>query len=285
VTSASAFSRVLAICSATRNASVALLRDGEPALELWAARGRQHAESLLPLVDAVLRRCETNLSQIDGFALCIGPGSFTCLRVGLSTLKGLAFASEVPVAAVSSLEALAAASGDEAGRPVIGMLDAMRDEVYAAAFSQRDCRWIAQPGILPERVYDADELADRIPAHALLVGEGTRVVFERLRERLGTGIEEAAPVTCDAADATPGEAGLIGEPQPSEPSAATVGRIGHMILRAGQGVSAASLAPRYVRRAEAEVQRTNERFESPPDPAGRTAPNPRAGFDTTRKLS
>ncbi len=262
--------RVLALCSATRTASIALLRSGEVVQELWAAPRRHHAESLLPLLDEILRRGDCALDDLTGYALCVGPGSFTSLRVGLATVKGLAFGSDLQVAPVSALRSLAAATLGDGDRPVIGMLDAMRDEVYAAAYTGRAGGWAPLPQILPERVYTAEELAERIPADSLLMGEGAAVVCDRLRQLLGERIEIAHPAAVPEAGSdpgardAPGEArGLVGSPRPMEPSAAVVGRLGQRMLEAGEGVLADSLAPHYVRRAEAEVLRTNQRFEVP----------------------
>jgi tRNA threonylcarbamoyladenosine biosynthesis protein TsaB len=232
----------LAICSATRTASVALF-DAEALVgERSAATDRHQAESLLPLIDAVLREAGVQASGIAGYALCIGPGSFTSLRIGLSTLKGLAFGTDVPVVPVSSLQALAAEAQSDAGRPLVAMLDAQRGEVYAAAFSDRAQEWAPREDILPERVYDAEELAERIPATSVLVGQGAAIVVEALQERLGDEI-------------------MIDPGGSQEPRAHAVGRLGVPRLLAGKGVDAAGLAPRYVRRAEAEVTRTAKRFE------------------------
>jgi tRNA threonylcarbamoyladenosine biosynthesis protein TsaB len=237
---------LLALCSATHTASVALLRGRELVVELVADPGRHQAESLLPLVDEVLRRGDSSLGAVAGFALAIGPGSFTSLRVGLATVKGLAFSSDARVAAVSSLRAVAAGTGAgrDAAIPIIATLDARRDEVYGAAFGSGEAQWCSLGGVLEESVYSVEELAERVPERCLLAGEGVSLLGERLRELRGPGVELA---TEDS----------------GEPRAAIVGRLGAGILAAGEGRPAAELVPRYVRRAEAEVTRTRRRFEEP----------------------
>jgi tRNA threonylcarbamoyladenosine biosynthesis protein TsaB len=230
---------ILALETACRRPSVALLRGREVLAEVDAPEGRTGAESLLPGVDSVLRRASATLRDIEGFAVSIGPGSFTGLRVGVATVKGLCFGSGRPVAEVPTLAAVCAgaATTDE---PMVAMLDAQRGEVYAALYRA------AGPDTLPEAgdpvmgVYTPEELAPRLPERCRLVGEGLAVCGERLRELGGPQI-------------------VLGEPRAAR--AVDVGRLGQLLLARGEAVSAAALAPRYLRRAQAEVDRTGERFE------------------------
>jgi len=235
---------LLAIETATTQAGVALLR-GETVLgALESDAGQQHSEQLLPMVDALLREHSVGLDALEGFAVSIGPGAFTSLRIGLSTLKGLAFGSDVPVATVSTLEALAAAASPAAGGPpaaVAACLDARRGELYAGAWSVPGGE--AEP-VVEEGVYTPDELVGLLPEGSVVVGEGV-ALFEA---------EERARAA---------EAGVVVEPATSatRPSAVVVGRLGLAALARGEGRPAGELVPRYVRRAEAEVLRTSERFE------------------------
>lgn len=236
---------LLAIETATRTASAALLRGDEPVAEVHGDAGRAAAESLLPELDRMLRAQAVAPRELAAFAVSIGPGSFTGLRVGLATLKGLAFGSDAEVACVPTLAALActALRGD---RPVAALLDARRGEAYAAVYELGD------DGPLPrveEGVYGIEALAARMPSECVLVGEGAPLFGPELRERCGPGIEIAA----------------------GDASAAAVGRLGARMLARGEGVSAAEVVPRYVRRAEAEVKRTGEEFEPRPGPVERGA--------------
>ena len=226
---------LLAVETASRRASAALLRGAELLAEERAAAGRNGAESLLPCIDAVLTAARLELAAVAGFALSIGPGSFTGLRVGLATVKGLAFGIGRPVAAVPTLAVLARGAPPSAD-PVVALLDAQRGEVYAAHFPPGG----AEPAEPVEAVYTPDELAERLPERCLLVGEGVALCGERLRELRGPGVA----------------LGPSGDPR-----AADVGRLGQQLLDGGGGRDAAELVPRYVRRAEAEVRRTGRRFE------------------------
>lgn len=239
----------LALCSATRVASVALLEADKPVIEHAAESDRHQAESLLPLIDRVLRDADVRVDDLAGIALSIGPGSFTSLRIGVATVKGLVFGTAIPVFPVSTLRALAEASDranafDALDAPIVGLLNAQRGEVYAAGFAGRGGGFAPRDDVLPELVYNADELAKRLPSGCRVVGEGVAIVAERLRELRGDDIHYSS------------DAGR-------EPSAGSIGRLAVAQLAAGHGVEAADLAPRYVRRAEAEVTRISERFEPP----------------------
>jgi tRNA threonylcarbamoyladenosine biosynthesis protein TsaB len=232
---------LLAIESAVRP-GVALLRGDD----VCARRDCAHpaAETLLPAIAEVLAEAGVPLAEVDAFAISIGPGSFTGLRVGLATLKGLAFGSQRPAVAVPTLAALAEDS-PPGGGAVVAALDARRGEVYAAAFDPKTGGALAW---LPEGVYRAAALAEALPIPCRVVGEGAAIAGEALRAR-GAGVSlhpECAP----------------------RPEA--VGRLGQVLLARGEGVDPASLVPRYLRRAEAEARRTGVRVE--PGTIDRTRP-------------
>jgi tRNA threonylcarbamoyladenosine biosynthesis protein TsaB len=230
---------LLALETSSRTPGVAVLRGEEVLAEVGAAAGRTGAETLLPSVDAALRQAGLALDAIEGFALSIGPGSFTGLRVGVATVKGLAFGRRRPVAPVSTLAALARRAPD-VEEPVVALLDARRGEVYAAAYRlEGPARepTAVEPG---EGVYTPEELAPRLPPACVLVGEGVSLCGERLRDLRGAGVQ-------------------LGPAQ--DPRARDVGVLGLRLLARRRGVDAAALVPRYLRRAEAEVKRTGRRFE------------------------
>ncbi|MCH7600588.1 MAG: tRNA (adenosine(37)-N6)-threonylcarbamoyltransferase complex dimerization subunit type 1 TsaB [Myxococcales bacterium] len=233
----------LALCSATRIASVALLAGDKLVVEHAAETDRHQAESLLPLIDRVLQESEIRIDDLAAIALSIGPGSFTNLRIGVATVKGLVLGTRVKVIPISTLQALAEASSDTAA-VVVGALNAQRGEVYAAGFAGSDQGFAPREDVLPELVYSADELAERLPSGCRIVGDGALIVAERLREL------RSDEIRCSLDEVL-------------EPSASSIGRLALSHLAAGKDVAASALAPRYVRRAEAEVSRTAERFEPP----------------------
>jgi tRNA threonylcarbamoyladenosine biosynthesis protein TsaB len=122
----------LALDTALDACSAALLRDGVVLAEETRDIGRGHAEVLMAVVETVLDGARLGILDCDRFAVTVGPGSFTGIRVGLAAARGFAVAAGRPVVGVSTLEALAADAG--AAGPVLAVIDARRDEVYAGLF-------------------------------------------------------------------------------------------------------------------------------------------------------
>jgi tRNA threonylcarbamoyladenosine biosynthesis protein TsaB len=157
---------IIAIESASTDGSVALARpDGSLlAVDGWSADRRQGSE-LLPRLLALLAANGNRLGQATGIAVGVGPGSFTGLRIGIATAEALADGAGLPVAGVSTLQALLHHAPDAA----VAVLDARRREVFAEG-----------PGI-EAAAYRPDELAARLPAGAVVVGDGAlryRQTFE-----------------------------------------------------------------------------------------------------------
>ncbi len=229
---------VLAVESATSRLSVALLRGESLLAEGSPDVPGRHAERILPLVHAVLEEAGCCASDPDAFAVSIGPGSFTSLRVGLATVKGLAFGSGRPVVAVPTLEALAFATlSSGSPLPRVPLIDARRGEAYAAVFDVENGELAAR---VPDGLFSPAELAAVLPGSCLLVGEGAAIFGAELQALAGAGVELPASLEPDALAAR----------------AESVARLALLRLRAGD-VADSLLAPRYVRRAEAEVTRTN----------------------------
>jgi len=160
----------------------------------------------------------------------VGPGSFTGLRVGLATVKGLAMALDLPVAPVPTLDALAARL-PFAEAPVCPILDARKGEVYLSQY-----RW---DGERMAREWDylalpPEQAAGELSAPVILLGDGIEACRPWLA-RLGHEVHIAPPAQ-------------------RLPSAATVAQLGHVALAAGGGVSAESVMPLYLRPSEAELK-------------------------------
>ncbi|MGI6452173.1 MAG: tRNA (adenosine(37)-N6)-threonylcarbamoyltransferase complex dimerization subunit type 1 TsaB [Syntrophomonadaceae bacterium] len=124
---------ILAIDSATPVAGVALADEEKIIIEDFINYKKTHSETLLPMIDSVIKAGGSVLADIDVIAVTIGPGSFTGLRIGLATVKGLSMAANLPVVAVPTLEAVAAnLAGCNA--LVYPLMDARKNEVYTAPF-------------------------------------------------------------------------------------------------------------------------------------------------------
>lgn len=178
--------RVLGIDSSTPGCSVALLSDDMIVAERVADPRPSYSKYLLQMVDQVLKEGKSRLDDVDRFAVTIGPGSFTGLRIGVSLLKGFVLATEKPFVGINSLEALACTLNSPE-HPICTTLDARKSEVYAAFFeSQKD-------GLLPlieESVLSPEALCKKIETPTLFIGNGVERYRETFKESLGTRFME-----------------------------------------------------------------------------------------------
>lgn len=181
----------LAFESSAKAASVALC-DGETLIaQTTQVCGLTHSVTLLPMAEALLNNCGYALKDVDLFAVAHGPGSFTGIRIGVSTVKGLAWGCEKPAVGVSTLEAMAyngLAFGE--GALICCVMDARRQQVYNALFTIENSKI---KRLCPDRAISLEELAAEVrtmgkPLH--LIGDGALLTLDFFREQ---GID-AAPV-------------------------------------------------------------------------------------------
>ncbi|MFC6859812.1 tRNA (adenosine(37)-N6)-threonylcarbamoyltransferase complex dimerization subunit type 1 TsaB [Zunongwangia atlantica] len=126
---------ILCLETATTNCSVALCEDANViALKEDNSKGYSHAEKLHVFIDEILKENDLKINNLDAVAISKGPGSYTGLRIGVSAVKGLCFAQDIPLISVPTLSALAKQIDPKEGEQIIPMLDARRMEVYSAVF-------------------------------------------------------------------------------------------------------------------------------------------------------
>lgn len=188
---------ILAIETTTRTGSVAVLRDDASGMQLFDGAltdQNGHAQSLLPLIDAVIRQAGLAASDIGLVAFDQGPGAFTGIRLGCSVAQGMAMALSLPVVAVNALQATAAAF-DQASRVTLVALDARMQEVYFAAYGSGGIE--LQAPVLLRGVDVARFVEPRLPywqravgatETAQLVGEGWQVVGACVSETSMAGL-------------------------------------------------------------------------------------------------
>lgn len=217
--------KVMAVDTTGPSGSLALVESGEIVAELRVRSGQGHSSRLLPGIAFLLDSAGWSPREVEGFAVTRGPGSFTALRVGLSTVQGLALASGRPCLGVSALDVLAARIVGEADT-LVAVINAYRGDVFAG-FYDRDGKPLG-PAILAAPA----EVAARTPAGAAFVGDGL--------DAHGSGILAAVPGG-RRVDRTLFLAG-------------TLGRLAASRFAAGEGIAPDQLRPLYLR--EADVRRS-----------------------------
>ncbi len=220
---------ILAVDTTTPTGSVALLRNTRLIAEFNQDSSTTFSERLLPAVQFVLRSSGMTIQDIDGYAVAVGPGSFTGIRIGLSTIKSFAYASGKPVAPVSTLTALAMKL-IHSGRLICPLIDARKREVYAALFESRQ-------GVLREIVsqgaYSPDAFFSLLPTHRIIhfIGSGRDIFASTLREyfRDKARFSKRSPYV-----------------------AYEIGLIGFDLLKRNKGKDFREIEPLYLRRSQAE---------------------------------
>ncbi|MCA9002318.1 MAG: tRNA (adenosine(37)-N6)-threonylcarbamoyltransferase complex dimerization subunit type 1 TsaB [Planctomycetes bacterium] len=232
-------SLILAADTSTAINSVALCREDAILAEAVIDGRRLHSERLLPTVQWLLDESGVALAQVDLLAISIGPGSFTGLRIGAATWKGLAFANDLPLIGVPTLDAMTHLLPGRARSYVATVLDARMKEVFFAVYRLDGG---AREKVAPDQVGSIAHFMDTLealpgfdPATVSLLGDGVHAFQEALWARWP-----------DAALASPAQ---------SAPRASAVALEGLALHRAGAPSSADAVNPMYLRKSQAEVNR------------------------------
>ncbi len=173
--------KILGIDTTTPYLALGIIEEDKVLSELRFNAKQTHAQVLLPSIEKILKQTSLELNDLDGIALSIGPGSFTGLRIGLATAKGLCFASGKPLLTVPTLDGLVYFNLNSP-YPLVPVLDAKKNEVYSAVYNSRE-------GVL-ERISDywvlsAEKLVAKIPEEVIFLGLGLEVFQDRLKELCG----------------------------------------------------------------------------------------------------
>ena len=172
----------LAIDTSTAIASLALSVKGEVQAELTWHAGRSHTTELMPNIVHLLHLAKVEIKDMEGLIVAKGPGSFTGVRVGVSTAKGLCFALGVPLVGISTLEVEAFAHA-ATSLPVCPILGAGRGEIAAALFQMQGEKWAR---LSAEHITNVGDLCSEIKDRTIFCGEIPPEVAQSLKQRLGS---------------------------------------------------------------------------------------------------
>ena len=224
---------ILALDSTAQTGAVALCRDEKLVASFTLNTGNTHSETLLPSVEAVLKLGDVTVDDVDLFAISKGPGSFTGVRIGAATVKGIAFGKDKPCIGVSTLEALAYNLRGFSGI-ACPVMNARRSQVYNALFRVENGKI---ERLCPDRAIALADLAEELAAYGdvpvYLSGDG----YEMTREAL---------TSCNLGS-TPEE--LIYQ------SGYSVAMCARAAYEAGERTTDAELVPTYLRLPQAERER------------------------------
>ncbi|MBQ7036528.1 MAG: tRNA (adenosine(37)-N6)-threonylcarbamoyltransferase complex dimerization subunit type 1 TsaB [Clostridia bacterium] len=172
--------KILAIESAAKSAGAAVFCGSTLLSEQFINTGLTHSQTLMPLVDAALSLAGVSIGEIDGVAVSCGPGSFTGVRIGLGTAKGLALGAGKPLYSVPTLLALAYNVVSYKGM-IVPIMDARRGEVYTATY-RSDGETLTE--ITPMRAIPLSDLLEEVE-EAMFVGDGVMVHKAAILDKMG----------------------------------------------------------------------------------------------------
>ncbi|UCF90036.1 MAG: tRNA (adenosine(37)-N6)-threonylcarbamoyltransferase complex dimerization subunit type 1 TsaB [Desulfobacterales bacterium] len=222
--------KILAVDTATRSCSVAITDQDTLLAELTDNSGQTHSKHLLPMIKAAIRMAKVAPVDLEGLAVTVGPGSFTGLRIGISSVKGLALALDKTVVGISSLDALAWQS-TPTPFVICAMLDARKGEVYC-------CRYRFDGGALVketrEQVLATAEVLRNIDEPCVFIGNGARYYAKTIMAQLGVLAHFALP----------GQNAI---------RASTVAYLSRARFENQDTVDIAQLVPHYIRKSDAEL--------------------------------
>ena len=222
--------RILAVDTSTTSCSVAVVDQDSLLAEATIVREQTHSKHLMDMVDRVVSFSGGMISELDGFAVTRGPGTFTGLRIGISSVKGLAVASGKPVVGVSSLEALAEQSA-LAPYLICPLIDARKDEVYFARyrFANGVLKQVVGEGVLPPQ-----EAVSDINEPSLFVGNGAQLYQDIIVQKLG-------------------DQAYFARPWQNTIRASTVALLSIDKFKRKETDDVASFVPHYIRQSDAEL--------------------------------
>ena len=227
---------ILAIESSALTASVAVFEGDRLLGEYTVNNGNTHSETLLPMVESLLGFLNLSISDVDLFAVSAGPGSFTGIRIGVATLKGLAFGSGKPCVGVSTLEAMAYRLQAPNGL-ICPVMNARRKQVYTALFRERNgelCRLMPDSAISVEEL---DEILSQYSEPVYLVGDGYTLAAQNLKHEIGYTPEH---LRCQ--------------------SASSVAKTAWWLYQSGQAQTDNEIKPVYLRPCQAERERLEREY-------------------------
>jgi tRNA threonylcarbamoyladenosine biosynthesis protein TsaB len=221
--------KLLTIDTSTSTCSVSLTIGERVVSECLLNLEKTPASRLLRLVDTALGEAGLGVTELDGIGVALGPGSFTGLRVGVATVKGLALAAGKPVVGFSSL-AMLAMNLPWAAYPVCPMFDAKKKEIYTAVYT---CREFPAP-LIADCVVSPGDFLESLNGVTIFVGEGALAYRELIIARLG-------------------DKALFAPSSAQQPRASQGAVLARLAFASGEITPISALIPRYIRASEAEM--------------------------------
>lgn len=170
---------ILAIETSSKNFSVAVSQDGRVVRFRNIVLDKVLESSIIPVIDAILKKAKIKLSAVDGFAVALGPGSFTSLRVGVATIKAMSLSTGKPVVGIPTLDVIAQNAKDVSCDEICVLTDARRRMVYCGLYENKNGEITRKSGLMLTTIAD---VLDRVHGLTLFAGDGATLYRKAIEE-------------------------------------------------------------------------------------------------------
>ena len=225
--------KILAVDTSAKAASTAIVENGKIIAESFINTQLTHSQTMLPMIENMLKSCNVPLDGIDGFAVSVGPGSFTGLRIGISLVKGLAFSAQKTCAPVSTLEALCH-NVSAVGR-ICAVMDARCSQVYTATFDFDGEKYTRITDDEAISIAQLEENVKKCKNPVIFVGDGAEMCYNKLKETCKNVLLSAENVRFQRAS--------------------SVAAVAEKMFEQNDTLSAEELTPSYLRLPQAQRER------------------------------
>lgn len=229
--------KILSIDTSSKICSVSVLEDTDVILEKHIDDGTTHSQKLMPMIDEILKETKLSLKDFDLFACSIGPGSFTGVRIGVSTVKAFCDVTNIPVASVSSLEGLAYNSLDsnvDANTNIIcTLIDAKNDNVYCGIFKKENNSFTPLEDLCAKNINEVFEMLKKYSSSPILfIGDGAIYHKYSILENFSKAV--------------------FVEKELNDQTSINIGKAGFEKYKQGLVGDSNSISPLYLRKSQAE---------------------------------
>lgn len=233
--------KILAIETSALVASAAIIEDKKLIAEYTMNYKLTHSQTILPMIQEICSRVELDLQTLDYIACCSGPGSFTGLRIGAATAKGLAHGLNIPIVPVPTLDALAY-NIFNTNKIICPIMDARRQQAYSAFYQWESGKLSRITEYMAEPINKIIDIAQELEKEVIFVGDGVPVYEELLKKQ---------------------EKFLLAPPSCNMQRASCIASLGMELIEEGKAIKGSSFVPFYLRKsqAEREMEEKNKKQE------------------------
>ena len=240
--------KILGIDTSSKFLSIAVSEDKNIIKEESYLLDRQHSSQLVPKIKELIEKSRLSIKKIDGFVIGIGPGSFTGLRIGVSTVKGFGIALGKPCIGVASIDAIACNAAAASGNEIVPVIDAKRGQVYAAIYRKKANQIIRISEYL---LLPIDKLMKKVKRDSVFLGDGVSLY----RDKIANYINQDSTKAFTESSKNKRQSAFLLEEKYWYPGAGNLIKLGFSRIKRTKKTDLAKLAPLYMYPEDCQVRK------------------------------